>query len=156
MADTPAHPPIISLKNFDERKDEIREQIMNAAKTIGRIQHSAALPGLGQCPGKLPQVSEAELARRLSKIYCPICRFLLHQGLHRLARSRGPCLASQPLVRPSSPGLVPVRSTFQMLVQCWVRDSPNSLRAGTLRSPLRRRPSCRSSTGPRSSCKDTI
>ena len=30
-----AHPPVISLENFEERKHEIKEQIMKAASTMG-------------------------------------------------------------------------------------------------------------------------
>ena len=32
-----AHPPVISLANFEERKEEITQQLMHAATTSGKL-----------------------------------------------------------------------------------------------------------------------
>lgn len=39
-----SEPPIIDLSNFEERKEEIKDELMKAATTIGALASSLLLP----------------------------------------------------------------------------------------------------------------
>ena len=42
-----AHPPIVDLSNYEERKEEITQQLMHAATTSGNEFHIHPLPRQG-------------------------------------------------------------------------------------------------------------
>ena len=61
MATPAAHPPIVSLDNFEARKEEITQQLMDAAMTSGMIQ----VPGISV-------VSLVDVLIRRSCMHCAL------------------------------------------------------------------------------------